>query len=152
MTFEEAVRKCGPLGKHWREGLQAVAAADRKRLTAKGRGVKGSVHVEAAQKEADPEAHTWDYGVGIDGAGREIAVWVEVHSANSRHVQIILKKHASVVEFLRTHGPDLHRMRGYFVWLATGTVHLTGDSRERRLLNSRGIVLRSQKLDLDSFR
>jgi hypothetical protein len=37
-----------------------------------------------------------------------------------------------------------------FVWLPAGAVYITPDSKERRRLNSSGLLLKSKRLDLGS--
>jgi len=78
-------------------------------------------------------------------------VWIEVHSANSEHVQIILDKFSSLMALLREHAPDLNRLPRVFVWLATGTVYLPPNSSVRRRISGSGIQLKSGRLALDAL-
>lgn len=54
----------------------------------------GSLDMDAAFKQAEPEANRWDFGVGMHKPGKqEFAVWVEPHSASSLgEVKTILAK------------------------------------------------------------
>ncbi len=151
MTFRQAVAACPQLRDHYRQGLGGLGG-DRNRVTINnGRLIKGSVNVEMAQRQAGGEGHTWDYGVGVATAGDDLAIWIEVHSANSTHVQLVLDKLQSLITLLLNHAPELNALPKRFVWLATGAVYIAPDSRERRRLNSRGVILRSKQLDLQSL-
>jgi hypothetical protein len=108
------------------------------------------VNVEDAQRSISDQGSTWDYGIGITAPGDDVVIWVEVHSADSRHVQSVLDKLTSLLSFLRTHATALNALPKRFVWLATGAVYITPDSNERRRLNSCGLLLKSKRLDLGS--
>jgi hypothetical protein len=105
--------------------------------------------MEAAQHAISRQAHTWDYGIGLATKPRHTVIWLEVHSANSSHVDLILDKLQSLHDFLEHHAPELRRLPRY-VWLATKGVGIAPHSRERRRLNARGVILRSKQLDLES--
>ena len=149
MTFAEALDSCPRLKEHYRAGLGALSS-DRSRVTIRDtRRILGSVDVEAAQQEISGQAHTWDYGIGLRHGG-EVVIWLEVHSANNSHVQAILDKLDSLINFLREHAAEMSRFPRIYVWLATRGVGIAPASRERRRLNARGIILKSQRLDLES--
>lgn len=151
MTFPRAVAACPRLSGHFSRGLGALRRLDRGRVTMTNtRLINASVNVEDAQREAGGQDPTWDYGIGISAPGDDVAIWVEVHSADSHHVQSVLNKLDALLKFLKKEAPDLNSLPGRYVWLATGRVHIAPDSRERRRLNSRGLVLRSKQFDLQS--
>lgn len=151
MTFPEAVEACPPMRLHLRNGLGALES-NRARVTIKDtRKISGSVNIETAQRRASAQNHTWDYGIGVRDLPDDLVVWLEVHSANSLHVQSVIDKLDSLLEFLQRHAPHFNEMPQFFVWLATRGVYIAPNSKERRLLNARGLLLRSQRLDLDSL-
>ena len=132
------------------EGLEALGG-DKHRVKARQpRAILGSLNIEVAQLRIRAQRHAWDYGIGLSTNCGEAIVWLEVHSANSLHVQIILDKLDSLITFLRDHGGYLHRFPSRYVWLATGGVAIAPASRERRRLNARGIILKSKQLRLES--
>ena len=108
MTFPTAVKASPRLREHFREGLSALGG-DSKRVAMKDtRAISGSVNVEVAQKAADGQENAWDFGVGIKRTGGEEAIWIEVHSADTRHVQPMLDKLQSLRTFLRKIFPTSH--------------------------------------------
>ncbi len=150
MSFLRAVEASPTLRGKCAEGLGALGA-NRSRVNATNpRSILGSVNVEAAQREIDPQGHTWDYGIGLAADQNEIVIWVEVHSADASHIQIIIDKLESLRRFLAEYAAQLRRFPTRYVWLATRGVGISAASRERRRLNDRGIVLRSKRLHLES--
>jgi hypothetical protein len=79
----------------------------------------------------------------------DVAVWIEVHPANSSHLQPVLEKLDSLLAILQQ-APALNSMPRRFVWLATGRVWIREGSQEHRRLTGRGLLLKSRSLDLDS--
>lgn len=147
MSFRKAVELCGRL--EYCAGLEALGS-ERSRVESRNtRDITGSVNIEAAQHSISRNARTWDYGIGFRSVNHEVAVWVEVHSANSRHVGIILEKFASLEQFLCDHATALGAMPRRVIWLATDAVALPPNSAERRKLNQSGIQLHSRKVHLD---
>lgn len=150
MTFPDAVDASARLRTHFRAGLGALGG-DRRRVTMKNpRLISGSVNVEAAQRMIAHQDATWDYGIGITAAEDDVVVWLEVHSANSRHVDAVLAKLESLTTLLRDDAPALNAMPKRFIWLATDKVYISPGSTERRRINNRGLLLRSKVLDLGS--
>jgi hypothetical protein len=150
MTFARAVHSCPRLKGHYHEGLGALKGNRTRVTTRDTRMILGSLDVEAAQLAMSRGEHTWDYGIGLESGSGEIVIWLEVHPADSLHVEPVLDKLRSLLTFLRNHATALHEFPGRFVWLATKGVAISPMSQERRWLNANGIILRSKKLDLES--
>lgn len=153
MTYSKALAASPRLRVYSQTGLKALGSSDRARVSASNsRSIRGSIYVEGCQRQFSANQNTCDYGVGFKltetGDGM---VWVEVHSADSAHVQIILDKFGSLLAFLAEHAPDLSQLPRVFVWLATGTVYLPPNSAGRRRINASGIVLKSGRLALDGL-
>jgi hypothetical protein len=150
VTFPGAIHACAQLRNHFDLGLGALGA-DRVRVAIRNtRLISGSVNIENAQKETAGHANAWDYGIGISATDDDKVVWLEVHSANSLHVQTVLDKLDSLLTLLKNYAPDLNLLPRRFVWLATGAVYIPPNSRERRRLELHKLLLRSKRVDLDS--
>jgi len=117
MTFAQALESCPRLKPHAREGLRALGNNRSRVTTTHTRLIRGSIDVEAAQRAISGQ-YTWDYGIGFAAESGELAIWVEVHPANSLHVGIILDKLQSLLEFLTEHAPGMRRLPPRYVWLA----------------------------------
>ena len=88
--------------------------------------------------------------MGLAADRNEIIVWIEVHPAGALHIRIIFDKLDSLRRFLAEHARQLQGFEARYVWLATRSVAIRPGSRERRRLDGRGIILRSQLLQLES--
>lgn len=101
------------------------------------------------------QSNRWDYGLAyIDPNGRESAVWIEVHSAETSEVSVVIKKLEWLKDFLQSQCPALLRltMRGSektrFVWIASGRCNIAAHMPQIRRLQSKGIDLPRQHLKL----
>ena len=89
-------------------------------------------------------------------AGREHALWIEVHPAATGEVRTVIAKLSWLNAYLREHGKellalstDVSRTIPPFVWLATDTgVHITANSPQARLLAAHGMGMPKQALIL----
>lgn len=117
--------------------------------------LRGSVNVDRALQQTHPNDSRWDYSVGLEvNRSTELALWIEVHPANSLHVDTVIKKRRWLRGWLQTTGTELKKItpgRNY-VWLATSAVALPQNSSQRKKLAEEGVQLHSQRLNLDEYR
>ncbi len=160
MTFEDAVRKAPlPVCNAYQPGKQALKGEHRDQVTCRdSRRFTGSVDLEAAiNVTQDQETmNPWDYGFGFrERDGREVAVWIEVHTASTTEVSAVLRKLEWLQRWLRYEAPALHGLsqgcsggNNYF-WLATAAgVHITPNSPQARRLRQAGLDLPRRSLKL----
>ena len=150
MKFPHAVAASALLKDHFKVGLGALGTNSSRITTRDTRKITGSVNIEAAQREVSGQHAAWDYGIGFAPSKDDIVIWVEIHSADTRHVQVVLDKLDSLLSLLEAHAPTLGALPRRFVWLATGAVYISPNSPEKRRLESRGMLLRSKRLNLES--
>lgn len=152
MTFRAAVQEAAELAAHFRPGLQALTSAHAGRVVcAHPRKLTGSINIDAALQPAFPNAPRWDYGIGYVERHAEVAIWVEVHSANSTHVSEVIDKVKWLRKWLSDHAPALFKMTRRsdgFVWVATGPVALQRGSRQARQLAQAGVSFPRRNLKL----
>ena len=113
--------------------------------------------MDAAFSPTEPDAHRWDFGLGVQVPGQpECAIWVEPHSAASTgEVKTMLAK----LDWLQAklQQPAFAQLQALtqacarqgmtpFHWLATAHVALRPGSREARLLALRGLHLPRSKV------
>lgn len=140
-------------------GKQAVANRYQERVQTRVGNTRftGSVDVDAAFAQAEPHAHRWDYGLGVQLHGhKECAVWVEPHpAASTREVKTMLAKLDWLQAKLRLPAfaefkaltDECKRQGGTpFHWLATAHVAMHPGSREARMLAQRGLRLPGSKV------
>jgi hypothetical protein len=150
MTFAQAVESYPRLQPHYHTGLGALGGNRTRVRMRDARRIIGSLDIEAAQHEVSAGSPAWDYGIGVRSNRSDVVIWLEVHPADSSHVEKMIEKFQSLAAFLKEYTPDFLRLSRRYVWLATRRVGIAPASRERRRLNALGIQLRSKRLDLDS--
>jgi len=151
MTFADAVNQCHALSAFLRRGLEALLPVDRGRVTtANPRCLVGSVNLDEALRDKDPQGHRWDYGLGVARGrpGQQEVVWLEVHPSTAGDVGTVLAKKAWLDSWLRQHAPALAAMPSRAIWVSSGRVSLTPGSTSRRQLASRGILFTGRRCRL----
>jgi hypothetical protein len=141
ITFADAVRDCGLLQAALQTGLQALRAADRSRVSVvHSRRIVGSIDIDAATRQQHPHDPRWDYAVGCQNSSNAHFVhWIEVHPANSRHVDEVIQKQNWLRGWVSAHASKLHQLPAKYYWVASGRVALPPSSPQRRRLAQSGI-------------
>lgn len=115
-----------------------VRCPDARRLT-------GSINLDDALVEEQPNAPRWDYGLGVRVDRREYAVWVEVHPAQTNRVNGMLNKLRWLKTWLQGDGESLGRLTAAngpvppFVWVASGPIRLPPNSPQAKQASQAGI-------------
>jgi len=109
----------------------------------------GSVDLDEALRDSEPQAARWDYGVGVVGAV-EKAFWIEPHPASSTgEVQKMLNKLAwlkatlarpEFAGLLELTNRTLAEGSSAYIWLHSGANRILPNSRDARLLASKGLT------------
>lgn len=104
----------------FRKGLGALRQVDAGHVScARPRELSGSADVDAALAAALPNAHRWDYVVGMAKGNVMTAYWIEVHPASStKNIKEIEKKLAWLSSWL--HQNPLGQYPKDVVWIASG--------------------------------
>jgi hypothetical protein len=143
MVFKEAVSKTKELSDAYFPGLQALEETDRNRIRCKNtRRLLGSFNLEKSLRRRYIGKPIWDYGIGWHAPRKsECAIWIEVHSADSGHVEDVLKKVKWLKNWLHVKAPSLNDItyENGFVWIASGAVSLSNTSRQARQLANEGV-------------
>lgn len=152
MTFTRAVESVPALKGAYRPGLGALRKRDRQSARSRDpRSLAGSVDLDEALRESEPNAERWDYGIGYREGRDEHAIWVEVHPANSRHVGKVIAKARWLKRWLDANARELLRMtrpRDGFVWVASRRVGLPRGSPEARQLAEAGVSFPRTEVEL----
>ena len=150
MRFDDAVRQTRDVAGALRSGIQALSASHRRQVrVGHTRRLRGSVDLDDALSSHMPNDPRWDYGIGLsDGDRDDKAIWVEFHPANSQHVADVLRKHAWLLDWLRTRAPSLEQLPRAFKWVATGSVALRPGSPQRHRVAAAGIAFCGSRLSI----
>lgn len=121
-----------------RDHRALILCPDAARLT-------GSIDLDGALAEQQPNSPRWDYGLGFRHERQENAVWVEVHAAQTNKVRGMLNKLRWLKDWLQADGEPLRGMTESngptppFVWLASGPIRIPPNSPQARLASQAGI-------------
>lgn len=148
-----------PLEAHVRPGKDALKGEHRSRIEASRQArITETMDLEAALRGQDPNSPFWDYAVGW--LTRQIACccFVEVHPANTRQVDQILRKKKAVEMVLQRQAPrvlelaETTRLRmalPVWRWLATeASVGIHANTPQARRLREAGLSMPVRKLVL----
>jgi len=151
MTFVEAVNKTPSVEKAMKDGLKALSKSDRKLISCKDRLVRGSVDIDNALLTLYPNAARWDYVVGLgQPRQQDSAVWIEIHSAASSHVDEVLNKLRWLKQWLTASAPDLKQLPASFCWIATGKVSFRRGSQHANKIAGAGLRFPVKRLNLEA--
>ena len=144
MRFEEAVLATPSISAAYREGLKALREADNNHIKCNHpRDITGSIALDTHLKKIRPhgDKNRWDYGVGVvkEALDEDEVVWIEVHSTSSGHVSEVLKKFDWLKQWLKDEAPKLNRMERRFILIASGKVTWQPGSKQRKLIDRKGI-------------
>ena len=153
--FQQAAADAGLVAQ---PGKSALAPADRGAVEAKGRArFTGSLDLDAAFLAAEPNSPRWDYAVGVAGSDEKL-FWIEPHPASSTGevARMLAKLDWLKSKLARPEFAALHALTqatsaegaSPFLWLYAGSNRILPNSREARLLASKGLSLPRRHLEL----
>lgn len=136
MTFKEALEATPILAGRFRKGLHALRAQDRRHIEAEDtRKLVGSVDIDSALKQVEPNANRWDFGIAYRHANRdaEVIYWTELHTASDSEVKVVVRKAVWLRDWLRSGGKKLAGFERDIVWVSSGptSFQLTGPQRKQ---------------------
>lgn len=155
MSFRRAVRNTPHLGNAWMPGLGALRAKDRPHVsTSNTRQLKGSVDVDGALQNQQPNAHRWDFAIGYRHANRQedFVYWVEVHTANDKEVKVVLEKLRWLKNWLAGDAVLLNTFERDFVWVSSGTTSFTLGAPQLKQFAELGLQHKGKVLRISSVR
>ena len=133
-----ALRAGSSLRPSVRTGLEALKAADRKRIdrSVRDRFVDG-IDVDEALRLRHPVERRWDYVLGDGDGGRLIGM--EPHPAESGEVSVVIDKKRNTERWLGDHLRD-GRHVARWLWVGTGKASLPLGGKARLRLAQHGIA------------
>lgn len=148
MSFTQDVNATRHLQGSLCQGLGALLPADRARISHADPGkLLGSVDVDAALKDSQPNAARWDYLVGEKQGQQQRLHWIEVHPASSTgNVGEIGAKLDWLIAWLRT--TPLASYPKKIVWIASGKSAFNARDPGVRALARRGLYFAGSHLKL----
>lgn len=136
MTFKEAVEATPALAGCFEEGLRALRTQDSQHIEVENtRKLTGSVDVDSALQQIEPNANRWDFAIAYQHTNRdaEVIYWIELHTATDSEVKVVIKKAGWLRGWLETRGRKLATFERDIVWISSGptSFQLTGPQRKQ---------------------
>lgn len=137
--FAEAVDKCAEIKDNLRVGLSAMGKNSLMVMVSNTRLLDGSVDIDNALKATRPNEARWDYVIGYDGE----AFFVEIHPADTKNVDEMIKKVAWLKQWLTREAPELKKLHrcGSFHWIPSGRVKILKTSPQYKKIAANNISL-----------
>lgn len=136
--FKVAVEATPELNGCYHPGLQAFGAYSNKIELHDNRECNGSVEIDECVRLIYPNANRWDYVF----AYKSTAYFVEVHSAESNEVSVVLAKLQWLKDWLNTKAPEIAKIKAkqpYF-WIQSSRFSIPKTTRQYRVAAQNGIL------------
>lgn len=142
MTFKDAVGATAHLEHAWKAGVKALRARDRRHIQPESPALlRGSVDVDTAMQPVEPQANRWDYAIACQHSNRdaEVVYWVELHSAETSEVDVVIRKADWLLGWLDAAGRKLGAFERDIVWVSSGATRFTLNAPQRKRLAEAGL-------------
>ncbi len=162
VSFQLSVSKAAHprVAEAYQPGLAAMGGYSAKIVCKDPRKLRGSLDIDSAlaNDPAFAQQNRWDYGFGYQqsSGSPEIAVWVEVHSAHTSEVSVVIRKKNWLRDYLLNSCADLWALTSgqgrpleQFYWVASNGVKISKNSPQARALATAGVVWPQNILRLD---
>ncbi len=137
-SFEEAVKATSDISDCFQKGLKAFGKDSTKIKLNDGKQCEGSVDIDTCVTAKYPNDSRWDYMFSY----MESVYFVEVHSADTSEVSVVLKKLKWLKDWLRTQAPEIDKLKAKensFFWIQSNGYSILPNSRQARLLAQEGL-------------
>lgn len=148
MSFAKDIKATPLLEDALHAGLGALRAVDKAHVK-KGGATRllGSVDIDSALHDAEPNAARWDYLIGEQLGKQERLHWVEVHPASGTgNIGEIERKLAWLTNWMRSTTLVTYPKR--IVWVASGKSSFNSRHPALKTLASRGLVYAGGQLTI----
>ena len=137
-TFKQAVEETEEIKNGYQNGLKALGNYSNKVELGDTKKCEGSVAIDDCTESLYPQENRWDYVFSYKGE----AYFVEVHSAHTSEVSVVLKKLQWLKDWLNSKAPEIKKLQAKdkaFIWIQTNGNHILSKSSQNRLLAEKGL-------------
>ncbi len=137
--FCQAVNNCDEIKDSLKAGLTAMGNNSIAVKVKDTKLIDGSVDIDSAVKWKRPTEARWDYVVGY----ADEAYFIEVHPADTKNVDEMIKKIKWLKEWLATKATDLKKLHksGVYYWIPSGRVKILKTSVQYRKIAANDLVI-----------
>jgi hypothetical protein len=142
MTLTDDVNSIPHLKGALCRGLGALTASDKSHVSKRSSTrLVGSLDIDKALKPSQPNAHRWDYFVGVQEENKIRIHWIEIHPASSTgNIAEIEAKMSWLVRWMKT-TPLVCYPRN-LVWIASGKSAFNSRHPGMKKLASHGLIFK----------
>jgi hypothetical protein len=136
-AFKQAVENTNDIKYSYQVGLKGLGANSAKIKLTDNRKCEGSVDIDTSTLQKYPQANRWDYLFSYEGK----VYFVEVHSAKTDDVSVVLKKLNWLKEWLNTEAPEIKKLKAnqpYF-WIQSNKFDIPKTSKQYRIIAQNGL-------------
>lgn len=115
ITFEEIVRETPDVSACYQKGITALGKYSNRIQVKDKTKLEGSVDIDFCTTAKYPNDNRWDYALSYRGE----TFFVEVHSANTAEVKVVLKKLQWLKDWLNVRAPLINKSKARvcFFWV-----------------------------------
>lgn len=139
MSFRQAVEATPDIASGFKEGLKAMGDYSKKVSVANTSLIEGSVDIDSCTSKKYPSANRWDYAFSYH---KEV-FFVEVHTANTREVDTVLRKLQWLKDWLNNDAPEMNKLKAStlppFYWIQSKGFAIPKTSSQYRRVISQGL-------------
>jgi hypothetical protein len=106
-TFKQAVEDTPEIKDCYQNGLKALGKYSNKIELSDTTKCEGSVEIDECVKYIYPQENRWDYTFSYRGE----VYFIEVHSADTSEVKVVLKKLQWLKDWLNSKAPELDKIK-----------------------------------------
>lgn len=138
LGFKHAVEATDDIKKCYQKGLQGLGAHSAKIELSDTTKCEGSVDLDSCITAKYPQSNRWDYFFSYKG---EI-YFVEVHSANTAEVSVVLKKLQWLKDWLQNQAPEINKLKAKntpYYWIQSKGFNIPKTSTQFRIITQAGL-------------
>jgi hypothetical protein len=138
ITFRKAVEGTPDVATGYKAGLIALGAYSAKVSVSNTKLLQGSIDIDMLTTARYPNDNRWDYAFAYNGE----VFFIEVHSANSSQVSIVLKKLQWLKDWLHHKAPEINKIKAKdapFYWIQSKGFAIPKNSPQYRAAQIAGL-------------
>jgi hypothetical protein len=136
--FKTAIENTPDIATCYKIGLQGLGKHSKKIELADTAQCDGSVNIDDNTIHLYPNDNRWDYAFSY----KSEVFFVEIHTANTREVNTMLKKLQWLKDWLIEHAPEINKLKAKetpFVWIQSNDFHIPKTSPQYRKMVQKGM-------------
>jgi hypothetical protein len=140
LTFKQAVEATEEITTGFRLGLSAFGKYSNKIEVRDTTLIQGSIDIDECTRLLYPNDNRWDYAFAYNSE----VYFVEVHSANSTEVKVVVKKFKWLMNWLNAKAPEISKLRAKsrppFYWIQSKNFQIPKNSPQYRAAKQSGLL------------